>query len=39
MKDIRSGEQGDADPATWTPPEHDLRPTIVSTVSTSEENQ
>src|SRR5690349_13408209 len=39
VKDIRTGEQVDADPATWTPPEQDLRPTIVSTASTSEENQ
>ena len=35
VKDIRSGEQVDADPATWTPPEQDLRPTIISTASTS----
>ena len=42
VKDIRSGEQVDADPATWTPPAEDLRPTIVSTVETpslTEENQ
>ncbi len=42
VKDIRSGEQVEADPATWTPPEQDLRPTIVSTVETpssTEENQ
>ncbi len=31
VKDIRSGDQVDADPATWTPPHADLRPTIVST--------
>ncbi len=31
VKDIRSGEQVDADPATWTPPEEDLRPGIVVT--------
>ncbi len=30
VKDIRSGEQADADPATWTPPEPDLRPTILT---------
>jgi histidyl-tRNA synthetase len=30
VKDIRSGEQVEADPATWTPPEADLRPTISS---------
>jgi histidyl-tRNA synthetase len=43
VKDIRSGEQVDADPATWTPPEADLRPHISSTASTTisdiEENQ
>ncbi|WP_107774234.1 histidine--tRNA ligase [Nocardioides sediminis] len=38
VKDIRSGQQVDADPAAWTPPEADLRPTIVSTVE-HEENQ
>ena len=31
VKDIRSGAQVDADPATWTPPETDLKPTIVRT--------
>src|SRR4051795_8495108 len=36
VKDIRSGEQGAADPATWTPPEHDLRPQVVSTGSTDD---
>ena len=34
VKDIRSGEQVEADPATWTPPEADLRPTIISTATT-----
>jgi histidyl-tRNA synthetase len=29
VKDIRSGEQTDADPATWCPPEADLRPRIL----------
>ncbi len=29
VKDIRSGEQVDADPATWMPPAHDLRPRLV----------
>jgi histidyl-tRNA synthetase len=38
VKDIRSGEQADADPSAWTPPEADLRPTIISTVDI-EENQ
>ncbi|WP_107767218.1 histidine--tRNA ligase [Nocardioides terrigena] len=28
VKDIRSGEQVDADPATWAPPAADLRPSI-----------
>jgi histidyl-tRNA synthetase len=28
VKDIRSGEQVAADPALWTPPDEDLRPTI-----------
>ena len=31
VKDIRSGEQVAADPATWTPPTDDLRPRVVST--------
>ena len=31
VKDIRSGDQVDADPASWKPPEADLRPTIIST--------
>jgi histidyl-tRNA synthetase len=42
VKDIRTGEQVDADPTTWTPPEADLRPGIVTTIpttSTTEENQ
>lgn len=30
VKDIRSGEQVDADPATWAPPAEDLRPRIIS---------
>ena len=29
VRDIRSGEQVDADPARWTPPDVDLRPSIV----------
>jgi len=32
VKDIRSGEQVGADPATWTPPPEDLRPQVLSTV-------
>ncbi|MEP9364769.1 histidine--tRNA ligase [Nocardioides sp. CN2-186] len=30
VKDIRSGDQVAADPATWTPPEEDLRPQVIS---------
>lgn len=30
VKDIRSGEQVDADAATWTPPADDLRPGVVT---------
>jgi histidyl-tRNA synthetase len=30
VKDIRSGDQVDADPSTWAPPEGDLRPTILT---------
>ncbi|MBC3761937.1 histidine--tRNA ligase [Quadrisphaera oryzae] len=30
VKDIRSGEQVPADPASWLPPAGDLRPTVVS---------
>jgi histidyl-tRNA synthetase len=29
VKDIRTGEQVDADPATWTPPDEDVRPHVV----------
>jgi histidyl-tRNA synthetase len=32
VKDIRSGEQAPADPASWTPPVEDLRPQVVSTI-------
>jgi histidyl-tRNA synthetase len=44
VKDIRTGEQVEADPGSWTPPEADLRPTIISTATPSttndpEENQ
>ena len=31
VKDIRSGEQAAADPATWTPPEADRHPSVVVT--------
>lgn len=37
VKDIRTGEQVAADPATWTPPTDDLRPKVVS--STDQEQQ
>jgi histidyl-tRNA synthetase len=30
VKDIRSGDQVDADTGSWTPPEEDLRPTILT---------
>jgi histidyl-tRNA synthetase len=29
VKDIRSGDQVAADPETWSPPESDLRPTVI----------
>ena len=29
VKDIRSGEQVEADPATWAPPSEDLWPRVV----------
>ena len=35
VKDIRSGDQVDADPDAWTPPTDDLRPRVVSSSSTS----
>ncbi len=34
VKDIRSGEQVPADPATWTPPTEDLRPQILNKENT-----
>jgi histidyl-tRNA synthetase len=37
VKDIRSGDQVDADPGTWTPPDADLRPTIVTSPTDPEE--
>jgi histidyl-tRNA synthetase len=37
VKDIRSGEQVDADPDTWQPPAEDVRPAVVSTSSTTRE--
>ncbi|ANH39389.1 Histidine--tRNA ligase [Nocardioides dokdonensis FR1436] len=38
VKDIRTGEQVDADPATWAPPHDDLRPKVVSRTD-QEQNQ
>jgi histidyl-tRNA synthetase len=38
VKDIRSGDQVDADPAVWSPPDRDLRPTIVASPTDPEEN-
>ncbi len=35
VKDIRSGEQHDADPSSWSPPDADLHPRVVSTSSTT----
>jgi len=35
VKDIRSGDQVDADPDAWTPPAEDLRPRVVSAGSTT----
>lgn len=40
VKDIRSGDQVEADPALWTPPDQDLRPqVVVSPSSTIKETQ
>ncbi|HWJ65441.1 MAG TPA: histidine--tRNA ligase [Nocardioides sp.] len=36
VKDIRSGDQVAADPATWQPPTEDLRPQVVTTPATNE---
>jgi histidyl-tRNA synthetase len=30
VKDIRSGDQGSADPGTWTPPTEDLQPQVMA---------
>ncbi len=38
VKDIRSGDQVDADPNAWDPPEADLRPIIVTSSTDTEEN-
>jgi histidyl-tRNA synthetase len=37
VKDIRSGDQVDADASTWSPPAADLTPTIPSTTASSKE--
>lgn len=34
VKDIRSGDQVDADPTSWAPPAEDLAPTVVAAVAT-----
>ena len=38
VKDIRSGEQVEADPETWSPPEADLPPTVVTSTTHTKEN-
>jgi histidyl-tRNA synthetase len=38
VKDIRSGHQVAADPATWAPPTDDLRPAVVATATTEEQH-
>jgi histidyl-tRNA synthetase len=38
VKDIRSGDQVDADLEVWTPPDADLRPTILTTSHHTEES-
>ncbi len=37
LKDIRTGDQTAIDPASWTPPEHDVRPTVSTSSSNNEE--
>jgi histidyl-tRNA synthetase len=39
VKDIRSGDQTTADPATWTPPLEDLRPQVITEASTTTESE
>ncbi len=34
VRDIRTGEQVDADPRAWVPPAEDLRPGVTGTVAT-----
>jgi len=38
VKDIRTGEQYDANPASWAPPAEDLRPQVLSTSTSNEEH-
>ncbi|MBA2953053.1 histidine--tRNA ligase [Nocardioides sp. MAH-18] len=39
VKDIRSGDQEAADPASWIPPDEDLRPQVVRSSSSTEEKK
>jgi histidyl-tRNA synthetase len=39
VKDIRSGDQVDADPDTWDPPADDLSPTVFATGSTTRNDE
>lgn len=39
VKDIRSGNQVPADPASWQPPAEDLRPSIITTAINEETDQ
>lgn len=39
IKDIRTGDQVDVDPATWTPPAADLRPQVAIRNSTEEKTK
>ncbi len=39
VKDIRSGDQVEADPGTWAPPAQDLRPHVVSSHASSPEGE
>jgi histidyl-tRNA synthetase len=36
VRDIRSGEQAEADPTAWVPPADDLRPRVIGTVAASD---
>ena len=38
VKDIRSGDQVDADATTWEPPEQDLRPQILRVETTTDQS-